>query len=351
MKPTRIAGVLTVVAALAVPASAAAHPSVYTDATARVLSNPNDPTSVVGQTRHVVTNHGFTYVLRETNGLGAPKGVITFSRLPGAYRNTVPFSTWQAEGGTAAQPHATCLLAALETEEAIKAWQDKDPFYNYVPFQTGSAGLEDDPARWIPVVRDRTGIDLTSVADPAAACTNLGGTYAPADAIQTSTAQLNSGYLEQQIAPLNAEITGLKAAAGESDKAKSALQALLGAANAEIANLTAAAAPMKAALPTARISGKRLAKRGTAVTVSGPAGRTIIVKLTIGKGQARKLKLKSPTLARGKATLAADGTARVGLKLSRAVAKRVARVERALRITVTATAGDRVATTTATLTR
>jgi hypothetical protein len=351
MRTSRIAGAVCVVAALALPASAAAHPSVYTDATARVLSDPNDPDSLVDQTRHVVTNHGFTYVLRETNGLGAPKGVITFSRLPGAYRNTVPFSTWQTEGGTGAQPHATCLLAALETEHAIKAWQDKDPFYNYVPFQTGSAGLEDDPARWIPVVKDRTGVDLTTVDDPAAACTSLGGTYTPADAIQTSTAQLSSGYLEHETAPLSAEIAGLKAAAGEADRAKTALQALLDAAKAEIATLTAAVAPMTAVLPTARISGRRLARRGTTVTVTGPAGRTVAVELTIGAGKARRLELASPRLARGKATLAADGTARVAIRPRRAVARRVARLARSLRITVTATAGDRVATTSATLTR
>jgi Tfp pilus assembly protein PilN len=351
MKVTRIAGALTVVAAVAVPASAAAHPSVYTDATARVLSDPNNPNSLVNQTRHVVTNHGFTYVLRETNGLGAPKGVITFSRLPGAYRATIPFSDWQTEGGTGAQPHATCQVAALETEAAIKAWQDEDPFYNYVPFQKGSAGLEDDPARWIPVVKDITGVDLATLADPATACTNLGGTYTRADQIQTTTAQLNSGFLEHETAPLTAEIAGLKTAVSDADKAKAALQALLDAAKAEIAKLTTAAAPMKAVLPTAHISGKRLAKRGTTVTVTGPAGKAVAVELTIGESRARKLGLTSSTLARAKATLAADGTAKVALKPGKTAGKRVARLERSLSITVTALAGDRIASTTATLTR
>ena len=46
-------------------------------------------------------------------------------------------------------------VAALETEAAIRAWQGEDPFYDYVPFQTGVApGLEDDPARWIAYVKE-----------------------------------------------------------------------------------------------------------------------------------------------------------------------------------------------------
>ncbi len=41
------------------------------------------------QTRHVVTNHGYTMVLRETNGAN-DKGMVDYSRLPGDYRATIP---------------------------------------------------------------------------------------------------------------------------------------------------------------------------------------------------------------------------------------------------------------------
>jgi len=351
MKPIRLACALTAAAALAVPAAAAAHPSVYTDEHARFIPDPADPNVLADQTRHVVTNHGFTFVLRETNGLAGPKGVIDFSRLPGAYRETRPFSTWQTEGGTGAQPHATCQVAELETEDAIKDWQEGDPFYNYVPFQTGSAGLEDDPATWLPVVKARTGVDLATVADPAAACAGIGGTYTPADAMQTTTAALNSGFLEHETAPLTAEIGALKGAVAAADRAKAAVQAALDLAQAEIARLTAAAVPMTVALPTATTTGKRLAKGGTEATVTGPAGQPVTVRLAVSARRARKLGLASATLASARAALGADGRAVVRLAPKGRAARRLKRIERAVTVTVSARSGDRTAATTATVTR
>ena len=351
MTSTRIAGALAVAAALALPAAAAAHPSVYTDATARVLADPNDPNSLVPQTRHVVTNHGFTFVLRETNGLGAPKGVITFSRLPGAYRATKDFDVWQAEGGTGAQPHTTCQVAALEEDDAIKAWQDEDPFYNYVPFQKASAGLQDDPARWIPVVQNLTGVNLATVADPAAACAGLGGVYTPADQMQTTTASLNSGFLEQETAPLTDEIADLKTEVSEAGRATAAVQALLDAARAQIARLTAAATPMQVTLPSATLAAGRLRRSGTTAAVSGQAGARVAVTLTVGERRARKMKLPTSTLARGSVVLGAGGTADVALKPRKRVARRLARMSRSIAITATARTADRIASTTATLTR
>ncbi|HTE58801.1 MAG TPA: hypothetical protein VK631_00520, partial [Solirubrobacteraceae bacterium] len=296
------------------------------------------------QTQYVVTNHGFTFVLGETNGLAGTKGMINFRKLPSAYRNTVPFSTWRTEGGTGAQPHATCEVAALESEDAIKAWQDADPFYNYVPFQKTAAGLEDYPERWIPVVKARTGVDLATETDPAAACLAEGGTYRQADTTVTTTASLNSGFLEHETAPLTAALT-------DANNAKAALQTLLDGARAEVVRLAAALAPMKVALPTARIADSKLAKNGTTVTVTGPVGKAVAVKLAIGESKARKLKLPSSTLARGKAKLGSNGTAKVALKPGKSVANRIARLERSLSLKVTAFVGDRVASTTGTLTR
>jgi hypothetical protein len=338
MKSTRIIGALTATTALAVPASAVAHGSVF-ETEARLGAGP------ATQTQYAVTNHGFTFVLRETNGAALDHGMINYKKLPSAYRSGLTKTQLLAEGDTGAQPHATCRgAAALTDESAILAWQDADPFYNYVPFQKDAAGLEDDPARWIPVVKNLTGVDLATMTDPVAACASLGGTYTPADETQTTTASLNSGFLEHETAPLTAALT-------EADKAKAALQTLLDGARAEVARLAAALAPMKVALPTARIADSRLAKKGTTVTVTGPVGRAVAVKLAIGESRARKMKLSSSTLARGKATLGADGTAKVALKPGKSVAKRIGRLKRSASITVSAFAGDRVATTTATLTR
>ena len=92
------------------------------------------------------------------------------------------------------------------SEAAVLAWQGADPFYNYVPLQKGAAGLEDDPSKWIAVVKDRTGVDLTT-ADPATRAPAVGGTYTPADETPTATA-LSAGTVEQETAPLTAEIDG-----------------------------------------------------------------------------------------------------------------------------------------------
>ncbi len=340
MTSLRLAGALGAAAVLAVPATAGAHPSVYTD-TARVMQNG----ALTDQTRHVVTNHGFTAVFRETNGLGAPNGVLTFSRLPNPYRGTIPFSQWIAEGGTGAQVHATCRTAALQTEAAIEAWQGEDPFYAYVPFQKEAAGFEDDPATWIPVVAARTGVDLATAPDPEAACEALpGGVYTPADEVQTTTAALNAGYLEHETAPLTAEIASLKTAVAG---ALAALQA----ARDEIARLTAAAAPLRVALPTASPAARSLAEDGTTVTVSGPAGARAAVVLTVSRARARKLGMKSPLLGRADATVGAGGTVAVPVRLKPSARRALGRLRRPAALTVTARAGDRIATTTATVSR
>ena len=81
----RLVALVVAMASLAVPASAWAHGSVYTDI-ARIDTDPAPgPFTLADQTRHVVTNHGYTFVLRETNG-ASDKGMIDYSRLPGDYR-------------------------------------------------------------------------------------------------------------------------------------------------------------------------------------------------------------------------------------------------------------------------
>ena len=232
MKP--IVPALALAAVLALPATAAAHPSVYKD-TAQTVPDESQPTVLEPQTRYVVANHGFTYVLRETN-LRDTGGMLDYKSLPGPYRATLTWNELVAAGTRGVQPHATCEVAALTSEQAIRSWQDEDPFYAYIPFQTASAGLDDDPATWIPEVKARTGVDLATVADPAAACAGLGGTYVPADETQSSNAQFNSGLIEHEVEPL-------KTALADAEKAKLDLQGLLGAARAEVARLAAQLAP------------------------------------------------------------------------------------------------------------
>ncbi len=66
------------------------------------------------------------------------------------------------------QAHATCSGTPLDNGPNILAWQDADPFFNYVPFQSTSANLGDQPSKWIPVVKAATGVDLTGMTDAQA---------------------------------------------------------------------------------------------------------------------------------------------------------------------------------------
>src|SRR5688500_15896320 len=316
----RLAALVVAVASLAVPASAWAHGSVYTDI-AQIDTDPAPGTFMLAdQTRHVVTSHGFTFVLRETNG-AADKGMIDYSRLPGDYRASLPPAEVLSAGDTAAQPHATCRGAAvLTTDAAIRGWQEADPFYNYVPFQKTSAGLEDDPALWIQDIKALTGnsVDLSQVSDdPAQAvtelttlCSGLAGTFTPADETQTSTASLNSGYAHLLTEPLDAEILSLSADLATAQGAASAAAAQVAAKSAtdkENAALKAENARLKAIAlsiePVGKPTVRQLADR-VQVSVTGPAGKSVTIRIVARKAKA--LKLKSRVLAKATARLRVD---------------------------------------------
>lgn len=338
MTSFRIAGALTAAAALALPASAAAHGSVF-EVQARLGAGPET------QTQYLVTNHGFTFALKESNG-ATDGGMVNYKVLPRAYRETLTKTQLLAEGDTGAQPHATCRGVAALDEAAVLAWQGADPFYNYVPWQKGAAGLEDDPALWIAVVEAETGVDLAT-ADPATSCTGLGGTYTPADETVTTAKALAAGTVEHETAPLTAEIGRLTGALTTAEGARVALQAALDAAKAELVKL---ATPVKVALPSATLKRAALAK-GATVALDGVAGAPVAVQLAIGEREARKLKLKSSVLARAKATFGADGKASVVLRPGKAARKALAKRKRPLALTVTARSGDRIASSGGTLTR
>ena len=150
----------TLAATLALPAFASAHTSVYQDIGKLVPDPPPSPIDYADlddQTRYVVANHGYTYVLRETNTL-TDQGMVDYKRAPGAWRSQPGVTTTDLfnEAGTGAQAHHTCQTGALTTVAAIESWQEvsaagkPEPFYQYVPFQKASAGLGDDPSHWIP---------------------------------------------------------------------------------------------------------------------------------------------------------------------------------------------------------
>jgi hypothetical protein len=388
MRFTRLAALAAVAASLAVPVSAGAHPSVYEDI-GRVVEEPGPPPVLGDQTRYVVTNHGFTAVLRESND-AIDNGVMDYKKLPGAYRDTIPISQQLTEGDTGAQVHATCRdddaveepVDALWTEQAIISWEDapdtaeaEDPFYNYVPFQKTAAGYDDHPDDWIPDVQTLTGVDLSQVSnDPAQAttdltalCSGIGGTFVGPDAIQTPATSLASGTVEVATEPLLERIdqlesftaqlqaqkaaaeqaaAGAQAQAGRAGTLEQQNQALL----AEVTQLRLEATPLRIQ-PGRTRSAARLAANGVSVRVTGPAGRRVTVRMLLGRGAAKALGLKSRLLGRRTTTIQADATALVRITVGRRAKAALRRANRSMTVSFRAVAGDRSASASRRLSR
>jgi hypothetical protein len=255
------------------------------------------------------------------------------------------------------QLHATCTnVPALANSTNIYKWQvrpDNDPFYAYIPWQKTAAGLGDDPAKWIPVVKDLTGVDLSTlntVADFTTACASLGGTYVAADQASSVTQAAVADAVSAATTPLTAQIADLTSAKKAADAAKADLEKQLAAAKADAAAARADAAAARAEVARLNAGAGRLtiAKDGpaaldgtqTPVTVTGPAGAPVLVRLVLSPGQARQAHLKSRLLATTTQLIGADGTTTVNLGVAR---KLTAAAQKAgvKRVTIDAISGDR----------
>jgi hypothetical protein len=375
VRQLRALGAVFAVAALAVPAAASAHPSVYTGE-ALVDLDPGPGVTPGKQLRHMVTNHNRTFVLRETNQRGAPMGVVSYALLPG-FLNVGNDPVQQLNlGGTGAQAHHTCDYGPLNNPDAIRAWQGAvganpaDPFYNYVPFQkvkagqqdpalgTQNIGLDDTPSQWIDDVLAITGVDLTTVPDdPAMAKTVLeqrcealtGATFVPADEVQTSARSLALSLLE----PLEEEIVALETFTEELEAQRAAAQRAAADARAALAGAQTAATVAQAEVarlstrlrlePTGRAAARRAAA-DQSVKVIGPAGMRVVVRLRLTRAAAKAIGWKSLVLGKEAVTLGQDGTALVDFALGRQ-ANAALRKANATGVYFAARSGDRWAST------
>lgn len=358
------AALLGVVSALAVPAAASAHPSVYTQ-TARVnTAAAGAPAVYADQVRYVAANHGFSFVLRESNGRTADsagplaRGVITYGKAEG--RGKLAGFLDSAAARTGVQAHATCEVASLTDESTVRSWQGAtaedagEPFYAYVPFQTASAGLEDVPAKWLPVVLAKTGVDLTKVADTdaarKAACEApvVGGTYYPADATQSSIAAFSSGLITQTkaetAAPFEARIRTFEETLAAARTRQAATDAQLAAANARLAATPAAVKPLAATLPKSSFTPAQLVASGVPVSVTGPAGQRVRVRATVTAAQAKKHGLRSTVLGSKSGTVAQAGTATIAVKPSAAQGRRLKTAKGSVAVTLELVVGTTKAT-------
>lgn len=333
----RAAGAVAALA-LAIPASASAVP-IVDSVEARLdkagVTFLTDPTGgpLPTQQQYTVNTDGYVLSFAETNGVTAD-GVVNYAVLPKDFRApaTSEEKRTYVAAQTGLQAHATCAGVPKLAESAnILAWQGTDPYYNYVPFQKASAGLGDDPAKWIPVVKTATGVDLSTVADAKAACTGLGGTYQAAD---TSTA-VASQLIANAVAPLNTKITGL---------------------DTKVASLTKDVATAKAATTTAKDlqkaaevayqdalfnrevivtpSAKRLAPGHVVALLTGSVTDPVDVTLEVTAKVKKKLKLSSRVLSETTTEFSTQGATIVTLKPSKADLKKLGKSKKAVKATI-----------------
>jgi hypothetical protein len=352
----RRAAAVSVAGALALPALASAHPGVYTvtqavrpDGATCVFT---DRACLTTATQYAVANDGWALGFTESNGLTGVQadttaGMINYKAMPGNWRTpmTAEQKRTYALGGaqTDLQAHATCTNSALlDTSANILAWQGADPFFNYIPWQSTSAGIGDEPSKWIPVVKAATGVDLSALTGEAAfqaACESapVSGTYHKADvsaSIATATVAAATAPLQTQVTTLQSQIAALQAAKAASDAT---------AAAAETARQALVNRPL-----TLTLSGKRF---GQAVAmVTGTAGTAVTVDLSLTAANAKQLKL-ARKIATKKVTLGASGAALLTLTPSAKATKAINKRNRSLKVTVAVTGGGKTQTAAGTLTR
>lgn len=316
----RAAGALAALA-LALPASAAAVPSVTTveaklDTPGVTFLTDATGAGLTTQARSVVSADGYTAGYAETNGASGG-GVIDYSVLPADYRAPMTAAQKLAYPGaqTDVQPHATCSgVAGLTDAGNVLAWQGRDPSYAYIPWQKTTAGLGDDPGTWIPVVRFVTRVDLSATADLRRACTDLGGTYVAAD----TASPIADVLIANALAPLQRQVATLARARDASDRAAAAARAAQRAA--EVAYQALFTKPIALTLAAKRFA----PANGVAVMVTGSPTDPVDVTLDIPKRKARKLGLSDGVLAEAFGVIGDDGALLLTLKPERAVARKLA---------------------------
>ena len=367
-------GVAAVAAlALALPAGAFAHGSVW-ETDAKITNSASSPvpdpcSSTDTRKSYAISNHGFTMALNETN-CAVDKGMLNYKFLPSSTRATLTLAAYLGAGDTGAQPHATCrqgsgvvdqLWGTTAGTSAITAWQTAktntaggEPFFNYVPWQKTSAGLEDDPTKWIPVVLARTGVNLSSystVDEFTAACAGIGGVYTAADKIGTTMQSMNSGFAHDITATVTAAVTAEVTA-----EVTAAVTAAVGAPlQAEVAKLTAEVASLSRVLTvkaaSAKLAAKTAAGSGVAVKISGPAGYHLRAFLTVTDASARKVGLRYLGLGTADVTIGDAGTADATIKLNAAAKAKLKALGKDLPVRIEVKGADRFAAGELTLTK
>jgi hypothetical protein len=340
----------------------------------------SDPTgaTMADQVQYIVSSDGYILGFTETNGV-AGGGVMNLKKLPTAYRASMTSAQKLAypAAQTGIQLHATCSgVAALSDPANILAFDlagrtDGDPFYDYLPWQSTSAGFGDDPSHWIGAVKTATnglpgapagGVDLSTlstVADFTNTCTALGGTYHPADTSSKVATAAIADAVTAAVAPLNTQIGAFGMQVSSLTSQISALttdKATLTAANTQLTtdNATPAAAnkALQAGTSVHRalaltLASSHVAKQSNAM-VTGTAGQVTTIREQVSAAVASALHLKSRTIATATKKLSDQGALLVTLSIAKSTTKALTKKQGSIPITVTAVSGTEQRSATAT---
>ncbi len=223
-----------------------------------------------------------------------------------------------------------------------------DPFWNYVPWQktsvTGGIGGDEDPTKWINVVKTATnglmgapagGVDLntlTTVAEFRAACEGIAGVYVPSDTQGGSQASAQiAAAVTAATTPLNAQIATLTAANATLTAEKAQLEADLEAAENERDALINR--PLDVTLASSKNRGK------VVLMVTGPLNQSTNLKLQISEADRKKLKLPSRIIAAQTRAFGTKGAVIVTLTPGSLASKAIAKRAVATNVTILATSG------------
>lgn len=260
------------------------------------------------------------------------------------------------------QAHATCSdVPALGDRSNILAWQTNaanDPTYAYVPFQKASAGLGDDPAKWIDVVRRATSVDLAATTDLRAACERLGGRYHTAD----TSSSIASAQIAAAVAPLDAQIATLKRSEATLRTGKDASDRALAAARTALATARDAQRAADAAYQAfftrpidLTLAARRFAPVNGVALITGAPTDPVEITVEVTRRQRRSLGLSSTVLVETTGEIGPEGALLVRLLPDRAIARQLkralARRRAGIAVSVLAVSGGNNDAVRATLTR
>ena len=227
MKLSRSVALGVAAAALALPAAASAHPGVFTieqqvaAARQRRLPHHGCRTTTLHQDDQRTHVRGRQRRLRDglhrghadgrpstlTNGAPAGRGLVNYRFLPGTWRGAPTPANRSAVADVRGRADRPAGARDVHRRRVGHARRTSSPGRTTRSTTTSRGrrrrvGIGDEPAKWIALVKDATGVDLAALNTPAefkAACETSRRDLLPAD----TASNITSATVRDAVAPLN----------------------------------------------------------------------------------------------------------------------------------------------------